>query len=61
MPLGSALTGLLCLLFFLATRRRLGTIPALAIAGFLWSLMVIACVTLIPAQGAPWWRRRRAG
>ena len=53
MLLGSALTGLLCLLFFLATRRRLGTIPALAIAGFLWSLMVIACVTLIPAQGAP--------
>lgn len=53
MLLGAAVSGVLCLLLHLALRRRLGSISAAATAGLLWSLMVIALVTLIPAQGAP--------
>lgn len=48
-----ALSGLLCGLLAVALRRRLGWVSALAIGGFLWSLAVIATITLIPANGAP--------
>jgi hypothetical protein len=53
MLLGVALSGLLCLGLALALRRRFGPVFAFAFAGLLWSLVVIACVTLIPANGAP--------
>ncbi len=53
MLLGAALSGVLCLLLALALRRPLGPVTAFAFAGLLWSLVVIACVTLIPANGAP--------
>jgi hypothetical protein len=39
------------LAFLLA--RRTGGVQAIAVAGFLWSLAVIALVTLIPPHGAP--------
>lgn len=47
------LSGLLFLAVAMAGRRRYGTVTSFAYAGLLWSLVVIACVTLIPAQGAP--------
>ncbi|WP_372729878.1 VanZ family protein [Nocardioides sp.] len=53
MVLGALGAGLVCFLLFLATRRRLGVIQAAATAGLLWSLVVIAIVTLIPAGGPP--------
>jgi hypothetical protein len=53
MLLGAAASGLVCLLLALVLRRRLGPVSALAVAGLLWSLAVIALVTLLPAQGAP--------
>jgi uncharacterized membrane protein YvlD (DUF360 family) len=34
-------------------RRRTGWVHALALSGFVWSLVVIALVTLIPPYGAP--------
>jgi hypothetical protein len=48
-----ALSGLLCVLLAAALRPRLGGFSAIAVAGFLWSLAVIASITLIPANGAP--------
>jgi hypothetical protein len=48
-----ALSGLLCGLLAVALRPRLGWLSALSIAGFVWSLAVIASITLIPANGAP--------
>jgi hypothetical protein len=53
MLLGVVASGVVCLLLALATRRRLGSVSAFAFAGLLWSLFVIACVTLVPANGAP--------
>ena len=53
MVLGALASGGFCLLIFLATRRRLGVIQAAATAGLIWSLLVIAIVTLIPAGGPP--------
>lgn len=53
MLLGAAVSGVLCALLALALRRSFGPVTAFALAGLLWSLMVIACVTLIPANGAP--------
>ncbi|GAA2018310.1 hypothetical protein ASF50_16460 [Nocardioides sp. Leaf307] len=49
---GAAVTGVLCVLLALALRRR-GALHAWSVAGLVWSLAVIACVTLIPANGAP--------
>jgi len=46
-------SGVVCLLLALGLRRRLGWVTAFAIGGFLWSLAVIAAITLIPANGAP--------
>jgi uncharacterized membrane protein YvlD (DUF360 family) len=50
---GAAVALLPCgaLAFLLA--RRTGWVHAVAVAGFLWSLAVIALVTLIPPYGAP--------
>jgi hypothetical protein len=42
-----------CLLLTLALRPRLGWVSAAAVGGLLWSLAVIASITLIPANGAP--------
>jgi hypothetical protein len=53
MLLGAAVAGVLCALLGLALRRSLGPVTAFALAGLGWSLLVIACVTLIPANGAP--------
>jgi len=53
MLLGVALSGLFFLMVALAGRRRFGTVSSFAFAGLLWSVVVIACVTLIPAEGAP--------
>ena len=46
-------SGGVCLLLALALRPRLGWVSAGAIGGFVWSLAVIASITLIPANGAP--------
>jgi hypothetical protein len=48
-----AASGLACGLLALVLRPRLGWLSALAIAGFVWSIAVIASITLIPANGAP--------
>lgn len=48
-----AVSGVVCALLAVALRLRLGWLTALAIAGFVWSIAVIASVTLIPANGAP--------
>lgn len=53
MLLGTAASGLLCLLTALGLRRRLGPVAAFSVAGLLWSLVVIGLVTLIPANGVP--------
>ena len=53
MLLGAAVSGAVCLLLAVLLRRRLGWQGALWVAGLLWSLVVIACVTLLPAQAAP--------
>ncbi len=53
MLLGAALSGVGCLLLALVVRRRLGWVGAAAIAGLLWSLVVIALITLLPTGGAP--------
>ncbi|HEU5455060.1 MAG TPA: hypothetical protein VFU85_05185, partial [Nocardioides sp.] len=53
MLLGAAVALLPCgaLAFLLA--RRSGWMHAIAVSGFVWSLVVIALVTLIPPYGAP--------
>jgi hypothetical protein len=48
-----AVSGGLCALLALVLRPRLGWVSALSIAGLLWSVAVIASITLIPANGAP--------
>ena len=48
-----ALSGLVCGLLALVLRPQLGWLSAMSIAGFVWSLAVIATITLIPANGAP--------
>lgn len=48
-----ALSGLVCALLALALQRRLGILTAWSIAGLVWSVAVIATITLIPANGAP--------
>ena len=53
MLLGAVLAGLVFLGLALALRRRFGTVWAFSFAGFLWSLVVVALVTLIPYAGAP--------
>jgi len=48
-----AVAGLACLLLAAALRDRVGLTTALAVAGLVWSLVVIGAITLIPANGAP--------
>ena len=48
-----AVAGLACLLLAAALRDRVGLTTALAVAGLVWSLVVIGTITLIPANGAP--------
>lgn len=47
------LSGVVCAGLAVVLAPRLGWFSALAIAGFVWSLAVIASITLIPANGAP--------
>ncbi len=53
MLLGTVASGIVCGVLALALRRRLGLVSALAFAGLIWSLVVIALITLLPANGAP--------
>lgn len=53
MLLGALLSAAVCLVLALLLQRRVGWITAGAIAGFVWTIVVIGLVTLIPAQGAP--------
>lgn len=46
-------SGVLCALLAVGLRPRVGGLAALPIAGLLWTLAVIASITLIPAHGAP--------
>ena len=48
-----ALSGLICGLLAVVLRHRLGWLSAVSIAGLLWSLAVIASITLIPTSSAP--------
>lgn len=50
MALGAVVSALLAVLLAMATRRRLGTVSAVAVAGLLWSLVAIALVTLVPTR-----------
>jgi glycopeptide antibiotics resistance protein len=50
MLLWVAVSGVLAGAAALAMRRRLGSVAAFAIAGFVWSLAVIAIVTLLPTD-----------
>ena len=50
MLLATGLSGMVFALVALGLRRSLGTVAAWAIAGFLWSLVVIAIVTLLPTD-----------
>jgi hypothetical protein len=50
MVLGALAAAAVALLLVLATRRRLGTVSAVAFAGLLWSLVAIALVTLVPTR-----------
>ena len=52
MLLGTALSAAVCVVLALVLRRRLG-FTAWTLAALLWSLVVIAIITLIPASGAP--------
>ncbi len=49
---GALLSGLVCLVLALGLQRRAGVVWAWSLAGLLWSLAVIALVTLLPADGA---------
>ena len=53
MLVGAVVSAALCLLVALALQRRLGWITAGAMAGLVWSVIVIGLITLIPADGAP--------
>src|SRR5262245_61672203 len=53
MLFGALVAGLVLGAAALLLKQWLGWVGALALAGFLWWLAVIALVTLVPAQGAP--------
>ena len=50
MLLGALAAGALAVLLALAMHRALGTVSAVAVSGLLWSLVVIALVTLVPTR-----------
>lgn len=53
MLLGAVLSGVLCLAMTLAVRRRTGWLWAVSLGLFVWSLVVLGLITLLPANGAP--------
>jgi len=53
MVLGALASGVVLGLLALAAGRRVGPVTAYAAAGLVWSLVVIALVTLVPASGPP--------
>jgi hypothetical protein len=53
MLLGVVLSGLVCLSLTLAVRRRTGWTWAATLGLFVWSLVVLGLITLLPANGAP--------
>ena len=55
MLLGAMVTAALCVVLAVSLRPRLGPVAATALAGLVWSVVVIGLVTLIPANGAPGW------
>ena len=50
MVLGALVAGLVLALVASVAQRRLGRVTAWAITGFLWSVVVIALVTLLPTE-----------
>jgi len=50
---GAALSAAACFLVALVLSRATGWFTAGAIAAFVWSVIVIGLITLIPAEGAP--------
>lgn len=55
MLLGALVAGVVMALVAAATTRRTGPVFAWALAGFVWWVVVIGLVTLVPANGAPGW------
>lgn len=53
MLLGAAASGLVLVALAYAASRRVGPLWAISVALLAWSLVVIALITLLPAQGAP--------
>jgi hypothetical protein len=53
MLLGALASGVVLALLARLLVRRLGWVTAVALAGLVWSLVVIALITLLPADGAP--------
>lgn len=53
MLLGALLAGLMCWLGGLVARRHVDPVRAWSVAALVWSVLVIALVTLVPAQGPP--------
>lgn len=53
MLLGALATGLVAIGAAMLLRRRVGWVTATAWTGLAWSLVVVALVTLIPANGVP--------
>jgi hypothetical protein len=53
MLLGALASALVAAAAAFALRPRVGWVTAIAWAGFVWSLVVVALVTLIPANGVP--------
>jgi hypothetical protein len=53
MLLGVAVSGLFCLVVTLAVGHRMGPVAGLAWGGLLWSIAVIALVTLLPPVDHP--------
>jgi hypothetical protein len=50
---GAALSAAACAVIALVLNRATGWFTAATIAGFVWSVIVIGLITLIPAEGAP--------
>ncbi|MDN5745177.1 MAG: VanZ family protein [Nocardioidaceae bacterium] len=53
MLLGVVVAAVICALFGLALMRPLGWISAVAVAGFIFAVVVIALVTLVPTSAHP--------
>ena len=53
MLVGAVVSAVLCVLLGRLLNKRLDWFTAMAIAAFVWSVIVIGLITLIPANGAP--------